>query len=82
MKSKVNSQYYGERTEEEKIEFGSDDDKMKRLDAGLALGAGLQFGHLRAGVGYSFGLTTLSNVDKVSLKNNAFTLSLTYMFGK
>jgi len=81
MKSKVNSQYYGERTEEEKIEFGSDEDKMKRLDAGLALGTGLQFGRLRAGVGYSFGLMNLSNVDKVSLKNNAFTLSLTYMFG-
>jgi hypothetical protein len=74
---------FGGRTEtdERKIEIGSEPGQMKRLDLGLGLGAGLQFDKIRVGLGYNFGLTSVSNVDKYSQRNNALTLSLTYLFG-
>ena len=73
---------YGGRTEKHTsdVEFGSEVGKMKRFELGLGLGAALQFDKLRAGIGYQFGLTNLSNFEKTSQKNNGLTLSLTYMF--
>ena len=65
----------------EKIEFGSKMGQLKRLDFGVGLSIGLQFGDIRAGIGYQFGMMNLSNFDKTSQKNNGLTLSVTYLFG-
>jgi len=68
---------------DDKIEFGSDNDKTKALDFGIGLGVGLQFaGNFQAGVGYNLGLMNLSNVDKYTSKNSGIAVTLTYMFGK
>jgi hypothetical protein len=45
----------------------------------------MQFNHTQVGLGYNFGLTNLSTQPKSmkhSFKNDAFTVTVTYLFGK
>jgi hypothetical protein len=71
-----------------KIKFGDapkdketeDSYLSNRMDFGLGLGAGLQFGNIQAGLGYKFGFTELS--EKSKTKNNGLALTVTHLFGK
>jgi hypothetical protein len=65
------------------IEFGSNDDQIKRIDYGLRVSAGYE---LPSGLGvsayYAPGLANLANGNSgATLKNSAFGLSLSYFFG-
>ena len=68
--------------EEEDIEFGSDDDQLKRLDLGLNLGVGAEIQQVQVALNYTLGLSNISNYDEADLKNNVLSLSVTYLFGK
>lgn len=69
-------------SESEDIEFGSGEDQTKRLDYGLRLSAGYE---LTSGLGvtafYAPGLANLANTSQGTVKNMAFGLSLSYLFG-
>ena len=62
--------------------FGKQEDQLSPLDFGLDLGVGLQLDAIQIGVGYKLGVANLSNVDKASMKNRGFSISVTYFFGK
>ena len=55
------------------------EDGVKRFDAGLGLGAGVEFGKFSVGLGYDFGLTKLADGDG-SPKNMNASLSVGYKF--
>ncbi|HDP74446.1 MAG TPA: PorT family protein [Bacteroidales bacterium] len=64
------------------IEFGSDDDQAKRLDYGLLIGAGAEFGQISVGANYGLGLASMSNYsdngDKES--HRVISISVGYKF--
>ena len=67
------------------IVFGSGYGEMKRMDLGIGLGTGLQFGNIQAGFSYNLGLINLMNLSAhpdFSMTNNGMALTVTYMFGK
>ena len=66
--------------DDEKIEFGSGDDEMRRLDFGVGFGAGVEFGNFQVAAGYNLGLANLSNVDGGTIRNNGLALTVTYLF--
>ena len=72
------------KVEDEDIEFGSEDGQMKRLDYGIGIGAGVQFGNIQASLSYNFGLNNLiSGGDSDnSIKNNVLGISVAYLFGE
>ncbi len=65
------------------IKWGSkkEEGEIKRLDFGLNLGAGVEFGAIGINVQYGLGLTKISDADKAP-KNRALGISLSYKFGK
>lgn len=77
----------------EDIDFGTDEGKdLSQTDYGAGLELGYElFGNLRISASYSLGLANVLPADevemwddlggKLSAKNNAFGLSLTYLFG-
>lgn len=76
----------GGETEEdsEDIEWGSDDDSdLKRLDFGLNIGAGVEFGAISVGVNYGLGLGNLlpNPEDGAKINNRVIGISLGYKFG-
>lgn len=68
--------------QEQEIEFGSNDDELKRLDVGLNFGAGVEIEAIQIGVGYGLGLINLENADETSAKNRVLSITATYFFGK
>ena len=81
-KVKTEATFLGEtEKEEDKIEFGSDEGKMRAFDFGVGFGAGVQFGNFQVGLGYNLGLANLSNQDGATTRNNGFALTATYLFG-
>lgn len=66
--------------EEEDIEFGSDDDQLKRLDFALSFGVGMNFNQFQVSANYGLGLANLSNWDDDDLKNRVISVSLGYYF--
>jgi hypothetical protein len=84
-KMKVKATYEGDTEEDsEDIEWGDDpeNDMLKRLDFGLAFGAGVQLKVIDIGVAYGLGLTNISSYtdDGASIKNSLITLSVGYKF--
>ncbi len=72
-----------EYTKDEKNSIGGKedffgDDKAKRFDFGLGLGAGAEFGKIGVGLGYDFGLVKL--YDESNNKNMNAYLSVGYKF--
>lgn len=64
---------------EQDIDWGSgDDDDLKRLDFGLLLGAGVEFGSLTIGAAYGMGLANISPHDGFEIKNKTISLTLGY----
>jgi hypothetical protein len=80
----------GEEDGNSKIKFGKepedggDDDVAgymdKRMEGGLGIGVGLQFGSVQAMLHNTYGLTDMDKDQKA--KNNGFVLSVTCLFGK
>ncbi len=64
------------------IEFGSDEDQMKRLDFGLNIGAGIDISALQIDLTYTIGLADLTNVDEYKMKNKNFAISVAYFFNR
>lgn len=59
------------------IEFTDDNNRM---DFGIGIGAGVQFGGFFVDIRYNIGLANITNVDDESLKNNGFLIGVGYMF--
>lgn len=57
-----------------------DDDENKKFDAGLAIGAGMTFGHIFVGINYDLGLTNVLKDSEGSLKNRCLSISVGYNF--
>ncbi len=63
--------------ESEKYEFDDDDN---RIDYGVGLGAGVQFGGLFLDARYNLGLANLSKIEGTSNKNVGILVAVGYMF--
>jgi outer membrane protein W len=82
-KTKATVTYGGEsETDTEDMEFGSEDDQMKRLDYGLIIGAGVDFGTISVGASYGLGLGNLVNnpEDGSKVNNRVISISVGYKF--
>jgi hypothetical protein len=85
-KTKSEVTFMGEtESDEADIKWGTDEenDDLKRLDFGIAVGAGVQFGAITAGAGYQLGLANASPYtdNGSSIKNKVISVSVGYMFG-
>ncbi|MFP4015066.1 MAG: porin family protein [Chitinispirillaceae bacterium] len=68
---------------DEDVEFGSDDNSdIKRMDLGLNLGAGVEFGSFQIGGSYGLSLLNNSPVDDngATITHNVIAISLGYVF--
>lgn len=63
--------------QEETIEFGSDSEDLKRFDAGIGFGCGIEIKKIQFGVNYDLGLMNISNDPDETSKNRALTISIT-----
>jgi len=84
-KMKATAEYMGEEeTEEEDIEWGSDEDEddLKRLEMGATFGAGLEFGSFLIGANYDLGLSNISSYQDggATSKNRVLRFSVGYRF--
>ena len=72
-------------TNEEDINFGSDEDEddLKRLDYGLTAGAGIELNYIQIGINYGLGLANISiyNDDGSKFNNRVLGISVGYKFG-
>lgn len=57
-----------------------DDDGFKKFDFGLGIGAGVQIWKFGVDLGWDFGLTDVSDMSDVSVKNRNGYLSVSYRF--
>ena len=68
--------------EEQSIEFGSGITQMDRADIGLMLNIGYELnGGFFVRPFYNMGLSNLSNVGGITVKNNTIGISVGYLFG-
>ena len=87
MSGKVKStvEYQGdEETEEEDINWGSDEDEddLKRLDMGLTFGGGVEINSIMIGISYDLGLSNISAYQDygTTSKNKVLKFSVGYRF--
>lgn len=66
--------------ETQKIDFGTDDDEMKRLDFGLNIGGGIEINFVRVGVRYGLGFVDLENDPEAEMFNGVLSLSMGVLF--
>lgn len=67
------------------IEWGEGDDKdLKRLDAGLIFGAGVERSAYQLGITYGLGLANIAafNTDTFQVKNRVLAITVGYKLGK
>lgn len=64
------------------IEFGSNDNQMKRIDYGFNLGTGIEFDKFSFVVEYGLGIPNLSNVADERMKNGVLSFTIAYLIGK
>lgn len=73
-------------TESEKIDWGKDEaeDFLKRLDVGVAVGAGAVYDNFTLGISYDLGLKNISSdtSDEYKIKTRILKISAGYLFGK
>jgi hypothetical protein len=70
-----------EEEDEEDIEFGSEEEQIKKLNTSIGIGAGVKISKIVLGVNYNIGLSNLSNYgDGDEIKNNVFQGSVAFMF--
>jgi len=85
-KSKFEVTFSGEtESDEEDVEWGSDEDEddLKRLDYGLAMGAGVEINSVRIGLTYNLGFLNISpySDDGFKMNNRVIGISVGYTFG-
>ena len=72
--------------ETEKIDWGKDEveDFLKRLDLGIALGAGAIYHNFTLGISYDLGLKNISSYtdEEYKIKTRILKISAGYLFGK
>lgn len=70
-------------TNKENINFGSNEDELKRIDYGLAAGGGIELKKMQFGINYGLGLANISGVTTNGsiIKNRALSISCGYKFG-
>jgi hypothetical protein len=73
---------YTSGSDEEKIDFGSETDQMKRLDYGANFGGGIEIGAVQIGVNYGLGLANISNDPDETMKNGVLSFTVGLLFGK
>jgi hypothetical protein len=66
----------------EDIEFGNEEEQVKRIDYGLNIGVGLEFSSFKVGAQYGLGLANLSNYEDSTMKNQVIGVSLGYFVGR
>jgi hypothetical protein len=64
----------------EKIDLGSGEEELSPFDFGLNFGIGAEYKSFFLKAQYQLGLTNLSNVSEVSMKNNNIGISVGYIF--
>lgn len=52
----------------------------KPFDAGLQIGAGVEYSRVQLGLGYQLGLVNMSNSDNVKMTNSSFFVTVGYRF--
>ena len=62
------------------IKFGSDAD-FKSMDIGLGIGGGVEVSNFQIGLNYTLGLSNVSTMSGITMKNNVFTISAAILFG-
>jgi len=62
------------------LNFGNHDYEYNRFDAGIGLGAGIEFKKFQIGVGYDFGLFDIQNVSDSKTFTRNFQMSVCYFF--
>ncbi len=69
-------------SDSQSVEFGSDEDQQKRLDYGLLIGAGAEFGQISVGANYGLGLASMSNDSENGYKEShrVISISVGYKF--
>ncbi|HLN55668.1 MAG TPA: porin family protein [Bacteroidales bacterium] len=58
------------------IEFGSNDDQIKRIDYGFNFGTGIEFDNFSFAVAYGLGIPNLSNVTEETMKNGVLSFTI------
>jgi len=76
---KINGEKRGEKIEE-KVDFGNT--MMSRIESGVGVGAGLQFGNFQAVLEYNFGYNWGKSDSKIMMFNNGPAFNISYLFGK
>ena len=84
-KVKATVEYQGDKeTEEEDVEWGSDEDEdyLKRLDLGLTFGGGVEINSILIGISYDLGLSNISAYQDygTTSKNRVLKFSVGYRF--
>ncbi|MCK5368781.1 MAG: PorT family protein [Cyclobacteriaceae bacterium] len=86
-KVKITTKYQGdEGTEEKDLTWGSDEenDDLKRLDAGLTFGGGVEINAIQIGISYDLGLANIDTYtdNGFTTKNRVLKFSVGYRFMK
>jgi hypothetical protein len=66
----------------EDIEFGNEEDQVKRIDYGINVGVGLEFSSFKVGAQYGLGLANLTNYEDSTMKNQVIGVSFGYFLGR
>jgi hypothetical protein len=66
----------------EDIEFGNEEDQVKRIDYGINVGVGLEFSSFKVGAQYGLGLANLTNYEDSTMKNQVIGVSVGYFLGR
>jgi hypothetical protein len=73
----------------ESLDLFITDGGLKRVDYGVGLGAGVEFGKVVASLNYQLGFANLiapdpfgSETSEEKMRNRVFQISVAYMFGK
>lgn len=60
--------------------FKGDNSVYKPFDAGIQVGAGVEYRRVQLGVGTQFGLVNMARTDNINVKNQTFFVTLGYRF--
>jgi hypothetical protein len=61
------------------IDFGSENDELKRVDAGLNFGGGIELDKIRLGINYEVGLVNIENTEDAKTKLRNFSIFAAYI---
>ncbi len=68
-------------TDKDDIRFGNEEDEeIKRVDTGFAIGGGVEMKKIQVGASYTFGLRDLTNFNEASFKTGVFAISVGFFF--